>query len=290
MPGKPIIDSIYNYPLSQIFRPALLDTLQVVEKEQAVRQLLIESGLCLADENWSLSRGLDLAYNHLKKNYRCEYVYKNELATQLLLKYHKDNSATLLKEVNSSSSIADIVIINGATVAYEIKTELDKFDRLPTQLNSYTSIYEYVNVVTHDKAAMALLTKLDKRIGIMTLNQQGIIETVREAHSNSDLFDPSKALFTLRQIELVDAYQRSEGLLPKMGSALIYNFCSNWYLTLDHLVAMRVFKEALKSRKLSAHQHQLMSNVTNSIKILFLGNKLSKKYCELTRNNLATFR
>lgn len=290
MPGKRIVDSVYNYPLSQIFRPALIDTLQNSEKEEIVRKLLIEAGICAEDKDWNLITELDRAYDHLKKNYRCEYVYKNEIATQLLLKYHKDNSATLLKEVNSSSSIADVVIINGATVAYEIKTELDKFDRLPSQLGSYRRIYEYVNVVTHEKAAIGLLEKLDERIGILILDNQGILRSLREASSNRELFDPNVALFTLRQSELVEAHQRLIGRLPAMGSALIYAFCSNWYLSLDQLSAIEVFKYALKSRKLSVTQHQLMLTASKSMKILFLGNKLPKKYCELTKNKFSTFK
>lgn len=279
----------YNYALAQLFSPSLLKKIHGSFDEESIKILIKDSGIYSDDQDWNLMKALEFTYDYLKVNYRCEYIYKNEIANQLLLKYHNDNSATLLKEVSSDSSIADIVIVNGNTVAYEIKTELDSFDRLPNQVNSYQTIYDKVNVVTHQAAVKTLIGKLDSNIGIMILDDNGILTEVHKASENNQLFDPEKAVLTLRQSELVTAYEKYIDKLPKMGTALIHSFCYDWYLTLDRNDAHIIFYEALKSRKPSMHQFELIKQCSPILKMLFLGKDFSKKYCIATMNILSTF-
>lgn len=283
------IDQKYNYALSQVFSPALLQKLDDPVHEDNIKSLLHNCKLYPENQQWSFVNGLDVAYNYLKNNYRCEYVYKNEIANQLLLKYHSDNSATLLKEVASDTSIADIVIINGSTVAYEIKTELDSFERLPGQIESYKILYDYLYIVTHPDAVKPLRTKIDKSVGLIVLSTDGTLKTIRKAGSNIRFFSPAKAVFTLRQGELVSAYKKYVGELPPMGTALISKFCHNWFLSLDKVDALIVFRESLKSRKPSNQQFQLISNCNHSLKMLFLGRDLTKKYCSSAMDRLGIF-
>lgn len=284
-----LIDPKYNYALSQVFSPSLLNKIDDPVYETNIRSLLQNCNLYPAGENWNFIDGLEITYNYLKKNYRCEYVYKNEIANQLLLKYHSDNSATLLKEVASNTSIADIVIINGNTVAYEIKTELDSFERLPGQIESYRILYDYLYIVTHPAAVKSLRTRIDKGVGIIVFSADGTLKTIRKAGSNTRFFNPDKAVFTLRQAELVTAYEKYVGKLPPMGTALISKFCHNWFLSLDKVDALIVFRESLKSRKPSNQQFQLISNCNHSLRMLFLGRELTKKYCSSAMDRLGIF-
>jgi hypothetical protein len=273
------IDPSYNYAIAQLFRPSLLQKLNNPSDEQHIQALLKSCKLYPEDTEWELIKALEISYRYLKQNYRCEYIYKNEIANQLLLKHHNDNSATLLKEVTSDRSIADVVIINGSTVAYEIKTELDSFDRLDTQINSYKFLYDNIYVVTHPSAVKLTLSKTEGSVGIMVLNNSGILETIRKAAENVHLFDPAKAFITLRQSELVTAYQKYVGELPTMGTALIHSFCHEWFLSLEKMDAHAVFAESLKSRKPSSLQFELIQQCSPALKMLFLGKVFSKKYC-----------
>ena len=283
-----LIDPKYHYALAQVFSPSLLKKIHDPAAENNIRDMLHHCGLYTGDK-WNFMMGLEATYNYLKENYRCEYVYKNEIANQLLLRFHNDNSATLLKEVASDCSIADIIIINGNTVAYEIKTELDSFERLPSQLESYQMLYDELYIVTHPGVIDALSKKIDEAIGIIVLSNDGKLQTVRKAGSCSHKFNPFKAVFTLRQSELVVAYEKHVGKFPEMGTALIYDFCYQWYVKLDKEDSHLIFYEALKSRKPSAHQFELISNCNPSLKMLFLGKELSKKYCNSTINRLGIF-
>ncbi|MGN6394937.1 MAG: sce7726 family protein [Mucilaginibacter sp.] len=279
----------YNYALSQIFSPSLLKKLYDPFEVTSIKSLLEECNLYSKDKQCGFIEALESTYNYLKLNYRCEYVYKNEIANQLLLKYHNDNSATLLKEVNSDSSIADIVIINGNTSAYEIKTELDSFERLPSQINSYKTLYDCVYIVTYEKALKNLKNKIDSSVGIIVLDQNGILTEVRKASQNYDLFNSEKAGLTLRQSELILAYEKYIGKLPMMGTALIHSFCYRWFINLDRDDAHAIFYEALKSRKPSDHQFELIKHCAPALKMLFLGKDLSKKYCISLLDILSTF-
>lgn len=282
-------DTSYNYALSQLFSPSLLNKIHNESDLYNIRSLIQDCNLYHADDDWNLVKALEIAYDHLKEHYRCEYIYKNEIANQLLLKFHSDNSATLLKEVNSDSSIADIVIINGDTVAYEIKTELDSFERLPKQLSSYQSLYDFLYIVTHPGAEKTLINKINNDIGIMLLNNDGVLKTVRYANKNKDFFDPSKAVFTLRQSELVAAYEKHVSKMPLMGTALIYSFCHDWYVNLEREDARIVFAEALKSRRPLPYQFNLITECHPALKMLFLGREIPKKTCQLLVNKLCIF-
>jgi len=284
-----ITDPSYNYALSQVFSPTLVKRIDDDVHEASIKYLLQFSGLYPVDAEWELSRGLGIAYQYLRRNYRCEYVYKNEIANQLLLRFHNDNSATLLREVASDRSIADIVIVNGHTVAYEIKTELDNFDRLAGQLSSYQCLYDCLYIVTHAGAVDTIRSITDTTVGIIVLDADSQLETVRQAVSTAHLFNPHKAVLTLRQSELVAAYEKWVGKMPKMGTALVYEFCHEWYLSLSTEDAHIVFAEALKSRRPAAHQFSLVMDCDPSIRMLFLGRDLSKKYCITAREKLGIF-
>ncbi|WP_431293512.1 sce7726 family protein [Pedobacter sp. P26] len=275
-----------NYAISQIFNAALSDKIHQKTGEESIRSLIYKYHLYPSGQEWDLVLGLEIAYNYLKKYYRCEYVYKNEIANQLLLQYHDDNSATLLREVNSGGSIADVVIVNGSTTAYEIKTELDSFDRLESQITAYQYLFDFVYVVTYPKALAYLNKMLPASIGIIIFDNDGVLKCVKKPLKQIENFDPSKAGLTLRQSELMKAYKNIHKKLPLMGTALIHMFCYKWYLELNASKARSVFKTALKARKPSKHQFDLIKNCSTSLKMLFLSKGFSKRYCIETLNKL----
>lgn len=281
--------SKYNYTLSQVFSPSWLKRISDPNFEEEIKFIVRQCNLYSDWEAWDITKGFETVYDYLMYNYRCEYIYKNEIANQILLRYHKNNSATLLKEVMSYNSIADIVIINGNTVAYEIKSELDSFDRLEGQMKAYQMLYDSLYVVTYSGALDVLTPKLDPEIGIIILDEKGKLKTVRKAAVSTVRFSPEKAVLTLRQSELLKAYEKHEGKFPKMGTALVFNFCINWYSQLDKEKAHRIFRESLKSRKPCSDQFKLVQKCHPSLRMLFLGRDLSKKYCRSVTNILGIF-
>jgi len=278
------VNPAYHYSLARIFGASLLNGILKADYEANLQSLLNDCGLQV--ENWSLANALNTAYSYLTQHYRCEYVYKNEIANQLLLARHKQNSATLLRELSSDQSIADIVIVNGHTVAYEIKTELDNFDRLANQATAYRSLYDSLNVVTHARAIPSLEQRLSPEIGLMVLDEQMRIHEVRRAAVTPGLFEPEKAMLTLRQSELVKELEKRVGKFPKMGTASVLTYCHNLYLSLSKEEARQVFYAALKSRRPAEHQYQLVLDCEKSLKMMLLGRDLSRRLCTEVRHRL----
>jgi hypothetical protein len=283
------IDTKNNYALSQVFGANLIKRLDDPAFEQDLKRLLSATGLISRRKRLEFSDALRITYRYLKANYRCEYVYKNEIANQLLLRFHNDNSATLLKEFGLNQSIADIVIVNGHTVAYEIKTELDNFERLNGQLDDYSQIFDQVYVVTHEAAVDTVRKLVDPRVGLVLLNKFGELITERTAINQEDVFNSEVAARALRQSELMSAYEKYEGALPKIGSGYIGSHCRNWFIGLDREAAHYIFYESLKSRKPSDFQFDLIKRTPEELKMVLLGRDLSKKHCELFSKRLGIF-
>ena len=82
-------------------------------------------------------------YQYIAGSYRNEYLYKNTLLNKLLINSHRINTTVALTEVPIANSKADFIMINGKAVVYEIKTELDTFDRLENQISDYFKAFDH---------------------------------------------------------------------------------------------------------------------------------------------------
>ncbi len=278
--------SQYNYQISKIFSAGLLAGLRSSEFENSAKTLLVESGIFPKQHVWDFSLAITFAYEHLKRYYRCEYVYKNEIANQLLLKRHRDNSAALLSEFNVKRSIADIVIVNGVTSAYEIKTELDNLGRLSSQIQDYSQVFDNVSVVTHPQALGQLKKILPSHVGIIILRENGKLFAERNPANNDNEFNREIASRAIRQSDLIDAYNHYEGSLPDVGTAYIGTTCRKWFCSLEIPVAKQIFKDALKSRRPSMIHFNLIKNSPHPLKMALLSRDVSKKTCKIIGDKL----
>ena len=86
-------------------------------------------------------------YAHLDKQQRNEYFYMNTLLNKLLCGIHNVNTTSAFSQVRIGHSIADFVMINGEGRVYEIKSDLDNFDRLYDQLRDYYCAFSKVSVL-----------------------------------------------------------------------------------------------------------------------------------------------
>ena len=80
-------------------------------------------------------------YSSMKRHYRCEYVFKNEIIAELRKQYAHRQSL-IVNEFRVGNSIADLAFFNGESRAYEIKTSYDTPRRLEGQLNDYRRVFD----------------------------------------------------------------------------------------------------------------------------------------------------
>ncbi len=108
----------------------------VTAKDRTTYGTVVQRFLC-DPENKSNGELISEIYSFMSRFYRNEYYYQNTLLNKLLIGKHSVNTTTALTQVPISKSKADFILINGKAVVYEIKTELDNFERLDTQIKVY---------------------------------------------------------------------------------------------------------------------------------------------------------
>ncbi|RYU81808.1 hypothetical protein EWM57_05360 [Hymenobacter persicinus] len=95
----------------------------------------------------------------------------------------------MVEEMGLSAHAAriDIGVINGQLVGYEIKSDRDNLNRLPSQLEVYNQIFDRITVICGPKHLGKLQGFLPKHIGILVtqkLADKWELVTVRESSQN----------------------------------------------------------------------------------------------------------
>ena len=197
--------------LSEAFSTAVFRELAREHPDNATHkriQIIAEYG---SADGASLGEAFNRALRLLVREYRNEYVFKNELVSKIIFGKHSPRTASALLELRMGRSWADLVILNGTSTTYEIKTDLDQFARLATQLSDYTSRSEYVNVVTSDKRAATAERHLPDHVGVVAIRSNGAVTTLRPAASNIHRLVADHLFSMLRTSEVLELLGNATG-------------------------------------------------------------------------------
>lgn len=223
----------------------------------------------------------DEAYKLLLKNYRNEYVVKNEIANKILLGRHSMKTTAMVSELRTGNNIADCVVLNGYSTCYEVKTEMDSLVRFPDQLESYLQAYDKTFVVTH-KSHLKHVLDLHKSVpyfGIIELTKRNTLRTVIDAPVSTD-FDLDITFETLRKPEYLYIAEKVLGETPDMPNTAIYNYCRQAYMSLSLHEANSLFKESIK--KFRANDHIFINSLPKALKNIGISYQFSRQ----EKNNL----
>lgn len=189
-------------------------------------------------------------YNELRKKYRNEYVYKNTFINELLLDSYGIKETIAINEFNVGNSIADIVMFNGTSKAFEIKTELDSDKRLSGQLADYTKIFKECYIVTHESLIEKYL-KEDDSIGIIELIEKPRslkMREVRSAKVNTEI-NSETVMRSIRTNEYKNIIKEYYGELPEMNSFNMFHICSDLMKMIPSEDLNLLFIDQLKKRR-----------------------------------------
>lgn len=190
-------------------------------------------------------------YNFMSKSYRNEYFYQNTLLNKLLLGRHSINTTTALTQIPIGKSKADFVLINGKAVVYEIKSELDSFDRLSTQLNDYYKAFNHVCVVTSESYFDKLLNILSNTpVGICVLTKRDTISNIlkKDAVEDNSRLDYLSMFKVLHKNEYEYILEQYFGELPKVSQVFYYDECFSMFSQIPILEAYKMLISRLKKR------------------------------------------
>lgn len=224
--------------LSEIARSGASSTLSYV---------LRQSGYTLSGIA-TLSDVYDEIFDFLSCHYRCEYVFKNAITTKLLLGRHSFRTATLTSEFRVGERKADVVILNGTSTVYEIKTGLDNLDRLAGQLESYKQVFDRICVVTELDLAGPLAAAVSEDVGIVALTRRYTLRTIREPSSNAENVDPATIFGCLRRAEYTDILRTEFGELPSLPNGIVWREYRKLFARIPPPIAHQRMVEALRRR------------------------------------------
>lgn len=198
---------------------------------------------------FSYSDLLRALYSKICSEYRCEYVYKNELIKLLLKKFGTKNTV-YFSEFRVGKSIADIAMFNGESKAFEIKTEYDSSKRLEKQMEDYKRLFDKCYLVVPEARLNDYIDRVEPTLGIIVMSgNKGHInlKEIRHAQQNP-IFDPDVMISCLRTSEYTNIVSSLDFDLDKISGFDMFSYCKSVFSTASHEKLKELFLIEIKKR------------------------------------------
>lgn len=229
-------------------------------------------------------------YMHLGNQNRNEYYYMNTLLNKLLAGIHNVNTTTALSQVHIGHSIADFVMINGEGRVYEIKSDLDNFDRLYDQLCDYYRAFSKVSVLAsiHEiekvKKVLSTFGDMGESVGIYVLSERDTIfskERSREPIEFNEMLNHANIFKLMRKREYENVILKYYSELPNAEPVFRFRACLNWFEKVPISEAQKLtFQELKKRNRITVNEFNSIQTELKSV-IYFSG--LSHRIPELEK-------
>ena len=284
--NMPLLDSDKVRIASNIFSRPVIDAIAGGIRPRKVDKIINQLDINNQLKGKTYSFLFEWLYQELVSQYRNEYVYKNAIASKIVAGRSRFTNIAYFCEFLTWDVIADIVIVNGTTSAYEIKTEYDSFARLDNQIHIYQQVFDKVNVVIPESKIKSLFSTLPSNIGIIELSKQYTLRTHREAASNIDCLMPEKIFSCLRKDEYEKIIVKHFGSLPNVRHTLVRKHSAQLFYTLDINTIHSEFTQCLRDRQMKSNMLCLLRNSPVSLLSLIMTTKMTYKRLNQLVHNL----
>ena len=222
---------------------------------------------------------LKYIYRILEQHYQNEYVIKNSFLNEWLIRELGKTDSIVFNEFRVGDAIADLVMFNGVSKAFEIKTEYDTDQRLDLQLQNYRRAFNQIYLIVPE-TKLNIYDKYDSDIGLITYKGQVKNKFCkhREAVGNMEI-DPETIMHIFHTSEYKKVVKAYYGELPEMTSFNQFKICSQLIAEIPAEELNHYFIEQMKSRKMENCYSERYFREFNQ---LFLALKMKK----LTRKKL----
>ncbi len=216
---------------------------------------------------------LKYIYSVLAANYQNEYIFKNEFLNNWLIKELGETNSQIFSEFRVGNSIADLVMFNGCSKIFEIKTELDSDSRLTLQLQNYEKAFNQIFLII-PKSKLNIYEKQDTSIGLITYDPKSEVtfSVYRNAKLNFDI-EPSAIMSILHTNEYKSIVRKYYGFLPQMTSFNQYKVCSELIFEIPKSKLSKLFIDEMKKRSSS---NALSSRYYKEFNQLFLALRMNR--------------
>jgi len=224
-------------------------------------------------------------FSHLVRHYRFEYVYKNAIAEKKFWGCHNLTTAFMLTEFRVADCKADTVIVNGTSHVYEIKTEMDDFTRLDSQLAAYFKVFDYITLVTEEKLFSVAEQYLPENVGILTLADKRYQfrrqHYYRKPVSNKQNVDPLVLFDSLTRAEYLQIIKKELGVcLNKLPNTQIYTEARRLFASLPPVVAHDNMVRVLRERSNALSLRSVIDELPTSLQAAAFSLKMNAQQKE----------
>ncbi len=198
--------------------------------------------------------------------WRDEYVYRAALTHKVLLGVHSLNTASMLTEFRVGASRADVVILNGTSTVYEIKSERDSLARLASQLINYRKVFAKIYVIAAESHVQDVLENVSTDIGVLSLGRRGQISTRRKTIERPDLVCPVTIFESIRSAEAATILQSLKIPVPGVPNTVLHGAMRECFARLDPETVHQQMVQTLKNTRKLVPLKSLMDQMPQSLK------------------------
>lgn len=270
--------------MSNAFSKSIISDLLKTGKSKKF-DLILNSISDLDIKNKTHGELFDLLHLSMIKDYRNEYIYKNAIANKIVLGKHKFKNISFFTELFVWGVIADVVVANGTTTAYEIKTAYDSFSRLSKQVGIYEQAFEHINVVIPESKLSNLLKVAPDNVGIIILSDNFTFQEYRKPVSNKD------TLSTEIMASLLHASDKKCLLKKYFNKELEYKSVNDFYnekkylLELDREIMHKELLSSMHKRQYDQQRKDLVLKAPESLRSILI----SANYSRPKMKSISTF-
>lgn len=191
---------------------------------------------------------LKYVYAVLAENYQNEYIFKNEFLNNWLIKELGETNSQIFSEFRVGNSIADLVMFNGCSKIFEIKTELDNDSRLTLQVQNYAKVFNQIFLIIPE-SKIHLYEKHDASVGIITYapSSKNIFSVFRNAKLSPEI-EVSVLMSFLHTNEYKSIVKNHYGFIPQMTSFNQFKICSELIFEIPKGNLNKLFIDEMKKR------------------------------------------
>jgi hypothetical protein len=264
--------------VSRFFSSAVLRELARLGRSPLLARLLRESqvsDLFTADQ--PLRGVFDFGLKLLAEaGSRQEYVYKDILARRILLGQHSLRTAVMLSEFRVGKCKADLAILNGTSTVYEIKSERDRLNRLPDQLDAYLKVFARVNVIAGANHVEQIMQSVPDHVGVLVLSKRMSISTVRAATEDTGRIVPDVVFDSLQLHESAKILERFGLDLPTVPNTQLHAALRERFVQLAPQALHSAMIHVLRSTRSQARLEPLLNALPSSLRAAALSMPLRK--------------
>ncbi|WBY15946.1 sce7726 family protein [Erythrobacteraceae bacterium WH01K] len=252
---------------SRLFSTGVLRNIAKKGDFSEFRSLCVDAGIDLAaSEEKTAAHAFESAFELLRTSgLRSEYVYKAALTHNVLLGTHSLATASMVNEFRAGRSKADVVIFNGTSTAYEIKSDRDNLGRLAGQIADYRRVFARNFVICSASHLNEVQSVLPDDVGILLLTRWNRISTFRTATPDISSLCLNTIFSSLTNLEIKNIIAKCGERVPDVPNTRLRRTMSKTFEHLNPANAHNAMVATLRKTRSKESLREALQNFPKSV-------------------------